>query len=191
MSYICSRYYRAPELIFGATDYTCQIGTRDAAASLATRRTSSRRASCAACRLPSLPPPPPRRRVPTPFATRHSGGCSAPRVAPNARPRARTRPHADNARVALIHCSSRLCQCQCQPNEMSLSATASRDLTSAFVARAVSVSECARMRRPSRAAPRRAAPPGPHTRRASNNATSTYKVYGTWTVDAAPAICTC
>ena len=26
MSYICSRYYRAPELIFGATDYTVDIG---------------------------------------------------------------------------------------------------------------------------------------------------------------------
>ena len=26
MSYICSRYYRAPELIFGATDYTSSIG---------------------------------------------------------------------------------------------------------------------------------------------------------------------
>lgn len=25
VSYICSRYYRAPELIFGATDYTCAI----------------------------------------------------------------------------------------------------------------------------------------------------------------------
>ena len=25
MSYICSRYYRAPELIFGATDYTPAI----------------------------------------------------------------------------------------------------------------------------------------------------------------------
>jgi serine/threonine protein kinase len=25
ISYICSRYYRAPELIFGATDYTCII----------------------------------------------------------------------------------------------------------------------------------------------------------------------
>nr|CAH04890.1 glycogen synthase kinase 3 [Suberites domuncula] len=25
VSYICSRYYRAPELIFGATDYTCDI----------------------------------------------------------------------------------------------------------------------------------------------------------------------
>ncbi|PRW61072.1 shaggy-related kinase epsilon [Chlorella sorokiniana] len=25
ISYICSRYYRAPELIFGATDYTCAI----------------------------------------------------------------------------------------------------------------------------------------------------------------------
>lgn len=27
VSYICSRYYRAPELIFGATFYTCQIDT--------------------------------------------------------------------------------------------------------------------------------------------------------------------
>lgn len=27
VSYICSRYYRAPELIFGATDYTPDIGT--------------------------------------------------------------------------------------------------------------------------------------------------------------------
>ena len=27
VSYICSRYYRAPELIFGATDYTTNIGT--------------------------------------------------------------------------------------------------------------------------------------------------------------------
>lgn len=26
VSYICSRYYRAPELIFGATDYTVDIG---------------------------------------------------------------------------------------------------------------------------------------------------------------------
>ena len=26
VSYICSRYYRAPELIFGATDYTTYIG---------------------------------------------------------------------------------------------------------------------------------------------------------------------
>ena len=26
VSYICSRYYRAPELIFGATDYTTKIG---------------------------------------------------------------------------------------------------------------------------------------------------------------------
>ncbi len=25
MSYICSRYYRAPELIFGSTDYTTSI----------------------------------------------------------------------------------------------------------------------------------------------------------------------
>ena len=28
VSYICSRYYRAPELIFGATNYTTSIGTR-------------------------------------------------------------------------------------------------------------------------------------------------------------------
>ena len=28
VSYICSRYYRAPELIFGATDYTCNIGKK-------------------------------------------------------------------------------------------------------------------------------------------------------------------
>lgn len=27
VSYICSRYYRAPELIFGATNYTTNIGT--------------------------------------------------------------------------------------------------------------------------------------------------------------------
>ena len=27
VSYICSRYYRAPELIFGATNYTTAIGT--------------------------------------------------------------------------------------------------------------------------------------------------------------------
>ena len=26
VAYICSRYYRAPELIFGATQYTCIIG---------------------------------------------------------------------------------------------------------------------------------------------------------------------
>jgi serine/threonine protein kinase len=26
VSYICSRYYRAPELIFGATNYSCAIG---------------------------------------------------------------------------------------------------------------------------------------------------------------------
>lgn len=26
VAYICSRYYRAPELIFGATDYTTSIG---------------------------------------------------------------------------------------------------------------------------------------------------------------------
>jgi glycogen synthase kinase 3 beta len=29
VSYICSRYYRAPELIFGATNYTTKIGKRD------------------------------------------------------------------------------------------------------------------------------------------------------------------
>jgi len=28
VSYICSRYYRAPELIFGAIDYTCYIGKK-------------------------------------------------------------------------------------------------------------------------------------------------------------------
>lgn len=28
VSYICSRYYRAPELIFGATDYTTKIGKK-------------------------------------------------------------------------------------------------------------------------------------------------------------------
>ena len=27
VSYICSRYYRAPELIFGATEYTVSIGS--------------------------------------------------------------------------------------------------------------------------------------------------------------------
>jgi len=26
VAYICSRYYRAPELVLGATEYTCQIG---------------------------------------------------------------------------------------------------------------------------------------------------------------------
>ena len=26
VSYICSRYYRAPELIFGSTEYSCNIG---------------------------------------------------------------------------------------------------------------------------------------------------------------------
>ena len=26
VSYICSRYYRAPELLCGSTDYTCLIG---------------------------------------------------------------------------------------------------------------------------------------------------------------------
>ena len=29
VSYICSRYYRAPELIFGATNYTTKIGKQD------------------------------------------------------------------------------------------------------------------------------------------------------------------
>lgn len=29
VSYICSRYYRAPELIFGAIDYTTKIGKPD------------------------------------------------------------------------------------------------------------------------------------------------------------------
>jgi serine/threonine protein kinase len=28
IAYICSRYYRAPELIFGATDYTTAIGKK-------------------------------------------------------------------------------------------------------------------------------------------------------------------
>jgi len=36
VSYICSRYYRAPELIFGATDYTSQIGMVTIHMSLAT-----------------------------------------------------------------------------------------------------------------------------------------------------------
>ena len=31
VSYICSRYYRAPELIFGATNYTTKIGMWSAA----------------------------------------------------------------------------------------------------------------------------------------------------------------
>ncbi|GFO16094.1 glycogen synthase kinase 3-beta [Plakobranchus ocellatus] len=35
VSYICSRYYRAPELIFGATDYTCQIDVWSAGCVLA------------------------------------------------------------------------------------------------------------------------------------------------------------
>lgn len=34
VSYICSRYYRAPELIFGATDYTSSIGKMSAAVSI-------------------------------------------------------------------------------------------------------------------------------------------------------------
>lgn len=34
VSYICSRYYRAPELIFGATDYTSSIGRLCAAVSI-------------------------------------------------------------------------------------------------------------------------------------------------------------
>lgn len=35
VSYICSRYYRAPELIFGATDYSCQIDVWSAGCVLA------------------------------------------------------------------------------------------------------------------------------------------------------------
>ncbi|XP_072049850.1 glycogen synthase kinase-3 beta-like isoform X2 [Amphiura filiformis] len=35
VSYICSRYYRAPELIFGATDYTCNIDVWSAGCVLA------------------------------------------------------------------------------------------------------------------------------------------------------------
>ena len=35
VSYICSRYYRAPELIFGATDYTCLIDVWSAGCVLA------------------------------------------------------------------------------------------------------------------------------------------------------------
>ncbi|KAF4692948.1 Glycogen synthase kinase-3 beta [Perkinsus olseni] len=35
VSYICSRYYRAPELIFGATEYTCVIDTWSAGCVLA------------------------------------------------------------------------------------------------------------------------------------------------------------
>lgn len=34
VSYICSRYYRAPELIFGATDYTTKIGKSSCACAL-------------------------------------------------------------------------------------------------------------------------------------------------------------
>jgi glycogen synthase kinase 3 beta len=35
VSYICSRYYRAPELIFGATNYTTKIGKHRIVNSLA------------------------------------------------------------------------------------------------------------------------------------------------------------
>ena len=35
VSYICSRYYRAPELIFGATDYSCCIDVWSAGCVLA------------------------------------------------------------------------------------------------------------------------------------------------------------
>jgi glycogen synthase kinase 3 beta len=38
VSYICSRYYRAPELIFGAIDYTTKIGMPD---SLCTKQNES------------------------------------------------------------------------------------------------------------------------------------------------------
>jgi serine/threonine protein kinase len=34
VSYICSRYYRAPELIFGATNYTTNIGQSQQSSSL-------------------------------------------------------------------------------------------------------------------------------------------------------------
>lgn len=38
VSYICSRYYRAPELIFGATDYTSSIGKPTSAVNVDTLR---------------------------------------------------------------------------------------------------------------------------------------------------------
>ena len=38
VSYICSRYYRAPELIFGATNYTTKIGKQDHAKQTTQRR---------------------------------------------------------------------------------------------------------------------------------------------------------
>ena len=41
VSYICSRYYRAPELIFGATDYTSSIGTLQLTSALSTDYVSS------------------------------------------------------------------------------------------------------------------------------------------------------
>lgn len=54
VSYICSRYYRAPELIFGATDYTSSIGELPAAASILTvsnLRSLTRAYETAQCRL--------------------------------------------------------------------------------------------------------------------------------------------
>ena len=38
VSYICSRYYRAPELIFGATNYTTKIGKSNRRQNAAVRR---------------------------------------------------------------------------------------------------------------------------------------------------------
>lgn len=40
VSYICSRYYRAPELIFGATNYTTKIGTSSRPPLVDSRKTS-------------------------------------------------------------------------------------------------------------------------------------------------------
>lgn len=54
VSYICSRYYRAPELIFGATDYTSSIGKLSAAVSTLTvhdLRSLNRAYESAQCRL--------------------------------------------------------------------------------------------------------------------------------------------
>lgn len=43
VSYICSRYYRAPELIFGATNYTTNIGTCGCAGATFTLANCNRR----------------------------------------------------------------------------------------------------------------------------------------------------
>lgn len=48
VSYICSRYYRAPELIFGATNYTTKIGM---CCNLAFRMTSLTEHRCLVYRL--------------------------------------------------------------------------------------------------------------------------------------------